>query len=114
MGSGASYGAAYMESICIFMEMQWLDSASFSTGEFFHGPFELVEKDKPYLLLVNDGPTRPMDLRALTFMERFDAKVTVVDAKDYGLDKYVPASVKAVASAIANGTFKILASVCAR
>lgn len=28
MGSGASYGAAYMESICIFMEMQWLDSSS--------------------------------------------------------------------------------------
>ena len=60
----------------------------------FHGPFELVEKDKPYLLLVNDGPTRQMDLRALTFLKRFDAKVTVVDAKDYGLDKYVSASVK--------------------
>lgn len=92
--SGASQQIAYSFSSFIFMEMQWLDSASFSTGEFFHGPFELVEKDKPYLLLVNDGPTRPMDLRALTFMERFDAKVTVVDAKDYGLDQYVPASVK--------------------
>ena len=34
MGSGASYGAAYMESICIFMEMQWLDSSSIHTGEY--------------------------------------------------------------------------------
>lgn len=37
MGSGAGYGAAYMESICIFMEMQWLDSSSIHTGEYFHG-----------------------------------------------------------------------------
>ena len=37
MGSGAAYGAAYMESICIFMEMQWLDSSSIHTGEYFHG-----------------------------------------------------------------------------
>ena len=43
MGSGAGYGAAYMESICIFMEMQWLDSSSIHTGEFFHGPFEITD-----------------------------------------------------------------------
>lgn len=43
MGSGAAYGAAYMESICIFMEMQWLDSSSIHTGEFFHGPFEVTD-----------------------------------------------------------------------
>ena len=92
--SGPTQQVAYTFSSFIFMEMQWIDSGSFSTGEFFHGPFELVEKDKPYLLLVNDGPTRQMDLRALTFLKRFDAKVTVVDAKDYGLDKYVSASVK--------------------
>ena len=92
--SGATQQVAYTFSSFILMEMQWVNSGSFSTGEFFHGPFELVEKDKPYLLLVNDGPTRPMDLRALSFMERMGAKVTVIDAKDYGLDKYVPATVK--------------------
>ena len=32
MGSGAGYGAAYMESICIFMEMQWIQSSSIHTG----------------------------------------------------------------------------------
>jgi len=32
MGSGAGYGAAYMESICIFMEMQCINSSSIHTG----------------------------------------------------------------------------------
>ena len=47
MGSGAAYGAAYMESICIFMEMQWLDSSSIHTGEYFHGPFEITDANRP-------------------------------------------------------------------
>ena len=46
------------------------------------------------MLLMNDGNTRPMDVRALEFLNRFDAKVTVVDAKDYGLGNEIPASVK--------------------
>jgi len=34
---------------------------------------------------MNDGRTCAMDSRALTFLQRFDAKTTVIDAKDYGL-----------------------------
>ena len=94
MGSGPSQQVAYTFSSFILMEMQWVDSASFSAGEFFHGPFELVEKGKPFMLLMNDGNTRPMDVRALEFLNRFDAKTTVVDAKDYGLGNEIPASVK--------------------
>ena len=73
--------------------MQWINSGSFHDGEFFHGPFEIVEKDVPFLLLMNDGRTRKMDSRALDFLNRFDAKTTVIDAKDYGLSNFVPASV---------------------
>ena len=29
------------------MEMQWINSGSFHSGEFFHGPFEIVDKDVP-------------------------------------------------------------------
>ena len=94
MGSGPSQQVAYTFSSFILMEMQWVDSASFIAGEFFHGPFELVEKGKPFMLLMNDGNTRPMDVRALEFLNRFDAKTTVVDAKDYGLGNEIPASVK--------------------
>ena len=49
MGSGAAYGAAYMESICIFMEMQWLNSSSIHTGEFFHEFVTVCKDDKKIL-----------------------------------------------------------------
>ncbi len=85
MSSGATHEVAYSFSICLMMEMQWINSGSFHDGEFFHGPFEIVDKDVPFLLLMNDGRTRPMDSRALDFLQRFDAQTTVVDAKDHGL-----------------------------
>lgn len=93
MSSGATAMVAYSFSMFLMMEMQWIPSPSFNCGEFFHGPFELVEKDVPYLLLMNDGPTRPMDARAMTFLQRFDAKLTVVDAKDFGLSSVINSSV---------------------
>lgn len=85
MSSGATHMVAYSFSICLLMEMQWINSGSFHDGEFFHGPFEITDKDVPFILLMNDGRTRDMDSRALTFLKRFDAKTTVIDAKDYGL-----------------------------
>lgn len=93
LGSGAAQMSAYSFSMFLLMEMQWIPASSFNSGEFFHGPFELVEKDVPYLLLMSDGPTRPMDSRVLAFLQRFDAKVTVVDAKDYGLSIIIDKSV---------------------
>ena len=93
MSSGASLDVAYSSSICLMMEMQWVNSGSFHSGEFFHGPFEIVDKDVPFVLLMNDGKTRNIDARALTFLNRFDAKVTVVDAKDYALSGVVPGCV---------------------
>ena len=93
MSSGASLDVAYSSSICLMMEMQWVNSGSFHSGEFFHGPFEITDKDVPFVLLMNDGKTRKADARALTFLNRFDAKVTVVDAKDYGLSGEIASSV---------------------
>lgn len=93
MSSGASMEVAYSSSICLMMEMQWINSGNFHSGEFFHGPFEIVDKDVPFILLMNEGKTRPVDARALTFLHRFDALTTVVDAKDYGLSGAVPANV---------------------
>ncbi|ETP71634.1 putative phosphosugar isomerase [Lachnospiraceae bacterium JC7] len=93
MSSGASAEVAYSTSICLMMEMQWINSGSFHSGEFFHGPFEIVEKDVPFILLMNDGKTRAIDSRALTFLNRFDALTTVVDAKDYALANAVSGDV---------------------
>lgn len=85
MGSGAAYGAAYMESICIFMEMQWLDSSSIHTGEYFHGPFEITDHNRVFMVQVNEGSTRALDERALGFLQKHGKKIEVLDAKELGL-----------------------------
>ena len=66
MSSGATHEVAYAFSICLLMEMQWINSGSFHDGEFFHGPFEIVDKGVPFLLLMNDGRTRAMDSEHLS------------------------------------------------
>ena len=75
------------------MEMQWQSCAYIHSGEYFHGPFEVSTEGKPYVFFMSDGATRPMDARALTFLERMGAKVALIDSKDYGLADAVPASV---------------------
>ncbi|MFP1667841.1 SIS domain-containing protein [Enterococcus sp. AND_442] len=89
MSSGATHEVAYSTSICLMMEMQWIHSGTFHSGEFFHGPFEITDKDVPFILLMNDGRTRQMDARALTFLNRFDAKIEIVDALDWGLSAHI-------------------------
>ncbi|WP_019127537.1 SIS domain-containing protein [Enorma massiliensis] len=93
LASGASEKVAYSTSLFLMMEMQWINSGNFNCGEFFHGPFELTDPDHNFVLFMADGKTRAMDARALTFLQRFDSRYVVIDAKDFGLTSYVPSSV---------------------
>lgn len=94
LGSGPSFEVAYATSLCLFLEMQWINSASIHSGEFFHGALEITDKDVPFLVFMNDGKTRELDARLLTFLQRFDAKVTVIDSLDFGLGSVVDSAVK--------------------
>jgi len=85
MGSGAGYGAAYMESTCILMEMQWINSSAIHTGEFFHGPFEVTDTKCPFIIQINEGSTRALDERALSFLKTYAKRIEVLDAKELGL-----------------------------
>ncbi len=72
MSSGASMEVAYSTSICLMMEMQWVNSGSFHSGEFFHGPFEIVDKDVPFILL-DERRQDPSRGCPRTDLHRFDA-----------------------------------------
>ena len=74
-----------MESICIFMEMQWINSSSIHTGEFFHGPFEITDANIPFVIQVSEGSTRPLDERCLKFLNTYAKRIEVLDAKELGL-----------------------------
>lgn len=86
MGSGAAYGETYAFSICILMEMQWINSAAIHSGEYFHGPFEITDKDVPFIMMLSVGRTRLLDERALSFLKRFGQKYEVIDAEKCGLN----------------------------
>lgn len=85
MASGANYGAAYSFSICILMEMQWIHSHAIHAGEYFHGPFEIIDENVPFIILLGLDETRALEERSLSFSKRYGKKLTILDAKEYDL-----------------------------
>ena len=85
LSSGASYGHAYGFAICSLMEMQRLDASAIHSGEFFHGPFEVTDKQTNFIVLMNEGRTRPLDERVVAFLERYAERYEVVDARELGI-----------------------------
>ena len=85
LSSGASFGHAYGFAICSLMEMQRLDAAAIHSGEFFHGPFEVTDGNRNFIVLLNEGRTRPLDERVIRFLDSYAEKVEIVDARELGL-----------------------------
>ncbi len=85
LSSGASYGHAYGFAICSLMEMQWLHASAIHSGEFFHGPFEVTDKKTNFIVLVNEGRTRPLDQRVIAFLKSYAKNYVVIDAKELGI-----------------------------
>ena len=87
VASGASYGAAYSFAICVLMEMQWINSQAIHANEFFHGPFEVVDKTRAFIMMMGLDETRPLEERAKGFLDRFGSpeKIMVLDAKELDL-----------------------------
>lgn len=85
LSSGASYGHAYGFAICSLMEMQWLNASAIHSGEFFHGPFEITDKETNFIVLKNEGRTRPLDQRVITFLQQYAEKYEVIDARELGI-----------------------------
>lgn len=92
VASGASYGAAYSFAICVLMEMQWINSQAIHANEFFHGPFEVLDKDRAFILLKGADSTRPLEDRADSFLHRFGSadNILVLDAETLDLTGLAP------------------------
>ena len=85
MSSGPCYGVAYSFAICLLQEMQWVHSAAIHSGEYFHGPFEVTDKDVPFLILKNRVRTRLLDQRAENFCRRYCEEVNVIDCAEFDM-----------------------------
>jgi fructoselysine-6-P-deglycase FrlB-like protein len=93
LSSGASTAQAYSFAAFAMNEMQHKHAAAVHSGDFFHGVFELVDENTLFVLLLNEGKTRPVDERLLRFLERYAAKLEVVDARALGIGAIDPAVV---------------------
>ncbi|MDY2788867.1 MAG: SIS domain-containing protein [Atopobium sp.] len=86
LANGPLMGAAYVFAICNVQEMLQMDAVTTNNCDFFHGPFEVVDKTSSIFLLMSSGRNRANDERALRFLNRFAGENTyVLDAKELGI-----------------------------
>ena len=87
LASGPAYGSGHIFSTCNILEMLQIHSPTFNSCDFFHGPFEITDKNEAFFLLIADGRTRKADERAITFMKKYAGdKVYILYAKELGLN----------------------------
>ena len=103
VGSGNVWGYAYLYSMCVLEECQWLHTTRVHAAEFFHGSLELIEKDTTTLLFFGEDETRPLMDRVRGFVELYSDDVTVFDTADYALEGFDPAF-RALVSPLVIGT----------
>ena len=66
-----------------------IQSPTINCCEFFHGPFEVLDKNQSFFLLVAEGRTRKADERAERFLKEYGGdKVYVLDAKELGINRF--------------------------
>lgn len=86
LACGPSFGAAYVFSICNIQEMLQIDSVTTNSCDFFHGPFETLNKQTSVFQLISAGRCRPADERAATFLKKHGGeRVYMLDAAEIGL-----------------------------
>jgi fructoselysine 6-phosphate deglycase len=97
MAAGSNYGPAYSFAICLLQEMQWIHSQAIHAGEYFHGPFEVTDRDVPFIALVGLDETRAVEQRAVDFLTQYSDRALVIDANTFGLES-VDESVRGIVS----------------
>jgi fructoselysine 6-phosphate deglycase len=70
---------AYKEGIVTLMEFTWTHGCVLESGEFRHGPLEVVEPGVPFLFLLGTDESRHTTERAIKFVKQYTDQVIVVD-----------------------------------
>ncbi len=85
VASGPMFSTAYVFGVCVLMETQWMHSYPIEAAEFFHGPFEIVDKDMPIVLLLGEDPSRPLMERVDRFCKRYTERLIIYDSRDFAM-----------------------------
>lgn len=85
VGAGNQWGATYSYAMCYWEEQLWKRTKSITAPEFFHGMFEIVERDTAVTVFVGEDKQRSLSERVVKFLPKICANYTVIDTKDYEL-----------------------------
>jgi len=85
VAAGPCFTTAYVFGVCILMEMLWLHSYPIEAAEFFHGPFEIVDRTTPLILIAGEDPSRPLIERVMRFCDTHAGRVMTYDSRDYAM-----------------------------
>ena len=80
VSAGLDRCAAYILTNCSFMESVWRHSSPLHAGELFHGACEAIGRETPVVAFLGLGAWRPVEERAVKFLQRVTDKLTVLDA----------------------------------
>ena len=95
LGAGPMYTTAYVFAACFLMEMQWMHAHALTAADFFHGPFEVVDKTVPLLVLIGEDPCRSEGERVKRFGAEYSRKNFVYDSQDFEM-KGIHADVRSI------------------
>jgi len=85
LGAGPSEDIARTLSMCYLQEMQWIDSAAYNAGDFFHGAFEVVTEQTPVILYLGEDTSRAIAERTRAFIQKYTRQAWLVDLEDLTL-----------------------------
>ncbi|WP_312812455.1 SIS domain-containing protein [Sedimentibacter sp.] len=85
VGAGNQYGATYSYAMCYWEEQHWIRTKSIHSAEFFHGMFEIVDRDTAVTVFVGEDSQRALSERVANFLPRICANYNIIDTKDYEL-----------------------------
>ncbi len=110
VASGPGFTTAYVFGVCILMEMLWLHSYPIEAAEFFHGPFEIIDRSTPLILITGEDPSRPLMERVSTFCDTYAERVMKYDSRDFAMKGIAPEIRPIVAPYILQSALKRMAA----
>jgi fructoselysine 6-phosphate deglycase len=113
LASGPDYSQSYVFSNCYMMEMQWINAIPIQAGEFFHGPFEIIEEESPVILLMGRSNSRYLEERALTFCKKYTRNLFVIDTKEVDFKNIDEAYHDVVAVLVLNNVCRLFSETIA-
>lgn len=89
LGSGPLYGLCYKLALSVVIENLWIDGCPIETGEFYHGPIEIIPRKGEgnqtlaFLHLVGSDASRRVSETVIQFCQKQSMRQLVFDAADY-------------------------------